>query len=215
MVCPVCGKRKARRACPALGRDICAVCCGTKRQVEIRCPPDCGYLSVAREHPPAAVQRQREHDLALLMPVVHDLTRRQSQIFFLLMTSAARHVPDGLYKLADDDVAEAAASLATTLETADRGLIYEHRAATLPAAHLAAAFRKMLEEVRGEIGKAFDRDSAAALRRMEIAARDMRRQQAGHPTAFLELARRFADRLPDPQPGQSEDPARESRLIIP
>ena len=35
MACPVCGQRKARRECPALGQTICTVCCATKRLVEI------------------------------------------------------------------------------------------------------------------------------------------------------------------------------------
>ena len=54
MTCPLCGARKARRACPGVGRDICAVCCGTKRLVEIRCPATCGYLQSARVHPAAS-----------------------------------------------------------------------------------------------------------------------------------------------------------------
>src|SRR5262245_27935296 len=60
--CPLCGERRARRACPALGKLICAVCCGTKRLVEIRCPSDCSYLASAREHPAAVVVRQQQHD---------------------------------------------------------------------------------------------------------------------------------------------------------
>ncbi|MDE3154235.1 MAG: hypothetical protein KGN76_03990 [Acidobacteriota bacterium] len=202
MLCPLCGKRKARRACPALGRRICPVCCGTKRQVEIRCPADCGYLSLAREHPPAAVQRQREHDLALLVPIVHDLTRQPSQMFFVLQTVIARYQPDGLYSLTDDDVAEAAATLAATLETEQRGVIYQHRAATLPAEHLARALEATLGKVRADPGRSFDRDAAAALRRIEQAARTTRtREPGGGPTAYLALARRFADRLPDPEIG--------------
>ncbi len=53
MTCPLCSQRKARRACPALGHQICAVCCGTKRLTQIPCPSDCVYLASAREHPPA------------------------------------------------------------------------------------------------------------------------------------------------------------------
>src|SRR4029079_6022625 len=52
VICPLCGVRRARRGCPALGKQICAVCCGTKRLVEIQCPSDCAYLATAREHPP-------------------------------------------------------------------------------------------------------------------------------------------------------------------
>src|ERR1700704_4766830 len=59
VVCPLCGQRKARRGCPALDKQICAVCCGTKRLVQIECPPDCAYLAVAREHRPPAAARSR------------------------------------------------------------------------------------------------------------------------------------------------------------
>ncbi|HYT73137.1 MAG TPA: hypothetical protein VEL79_00190, partial [Vicinamibacterales bacterium] len=58
--CVLCSARAAKRACPALGREICPSCCATKRLVEIACPPDCGYLSAARAHPAAVVQRQQD-----------------------------------------------------------------------------------------------------------------------------------------------------------
>ncbi|SVD73437.1 uncharacterized protein METZ01_LOCUS426291, partial [marine metagenome] len=61
--CPRCKRRLPRRKCPALGYQICAVCCGTKRLVEINCPSDCGYLASSKAHPPAVVQRQQERDI--------------------------------------------------------------------------------------------------------------------------------------------------------
>src|SRR5690242_2673897 len=225
MLCPLCRTRKARRLCPALGRSICSVCCGTKRLVEIKCPADCGYLAAAREHPPAAVERQREADFALLLPIVRELSRRQAQIFFLLQAAVARHTPDGLYSLSDDDIVEAAGSVAATIETAERGVIYQHRAGSLPGEHLARALQRTLEEVRGEGGPGFDRDAAVALRRIEVGARTTRRQAGGSTTAYLELARRFANRMPDPAADTAEEgPDRrgpgdqadhDSRLIIP
>src|SRR6185436_12385392 len=130
MVCPLCGQRRARRACPALGHDICAVCCGTKRLVEIRCPSDCAYLVTAREHPPAVLVRQQQRDIELAMEVIRDFNERQSQIFFLVTTFIVRYQPPELHSLADIDVAEAAAALAATFETATRGVIYEHQAAS-------------------------------------------------------------------------------------
>jgi hypothetical protein len=45
MKCVECGKRKGKRACPALGRDICPQCCGEKRVVAIPCPADCVHLA--------------------------------------------------------------------------------------------------------------------------------------------------------------------------
>ena len=64
-ICPLCGVRKAKRDCPALGQRICAVCCATKRLKEINCPDTCVYLASARSHPAAIVQRRQERDLGL------------------------------------------------------------------------------------------------------------------------------------------------------
>src|SRR4051812_4524381 len=86
MVCPLCQRRKARRDCPALGRAICSVCCGTKRLAEINCPDTCVHLSAARANPPAVVRRQNEADLTLLLPSIEKLTERQHQLFFLFQS---------------------------------------------------------------------------------------------------------------------------------
>jgi hypothetical protein len=43
--CARCDTRKARRHCPALGSDICTLCCGRLRGKEISCPPGCAYLA--------------------------------------------------------------------------------------------------------------------------------------------------------------------------
>src|SRR5207247_6809666 len=45
VLCPLCGTRRARRGCPALSQQICAICCGTKRLVQIQCPSDCTWLA--------------------------------------------------------------------------------------------------------------------------------------------------------------------------
>src|SRR5215470_8411305 len=66
VLCPLCGVRRARRGCPALDKQICAVCCGTKRLVQIHCPSDCTWLASAREHPPAVVVRRHQRDLGVL-----------------------------------------------------------------------------------------------------------------------------------------------------
>jgi hypothetical protein len=138
MICPLCRQRKARRECPALKQTICAVCCGSKRLVEISCPSDCVYLTSSRDHPAAVVKRQQERDVAMLLPTIRHLTERQYQLFFLFQSTIARHTPEGLTRLLDADVAEAAGAVAATLETASRGVIYEHSAQTLPGQKLAA-----------------------------------------------------------------------------
>ena len=136
MQCPLCQERQARRACPAVGRQICAVCCGTKRQVEIACPADCGYLAAAQAHPPASVRRQQERDVGFLMAMREGLSNRESELFWVILTFLAGMKADPLLRLVDEDVAEAAGALAATYETANRGADLRAPAAVagLPAA---------------------------------------------------------------------------------
>ncbi len=210
MSCPLCGTRKERRACPALRQTICAVCCGTKRLTEIQCPDDCGYLASAREHPAAVVKRRQEHDVAILLPTIEGLTERQYQLFFLFQNLIASHTPEGFARLVDDDVAEAARAVASTLETAARGVIYEHAAQSRPAQRLAAEMKTMLAEMNQQGASVYDREAAIVLRAIERGARDTRNVERGD-TAYLTLmARLLQPNRATPQPA-----ATPSSLIIP
>ena len=186
MLCPICGRRKAKRACPALKQHICAVCCGTKRLVEINCPADCIYLTTAKAHPPAVVQRQQEHDRALLLPLIGGLSERQARLFLMLATLIARHQGEAFQKLTDDDIVLAAEALAATLETSVRGIVYEQRAATLPADRLLTELKGLASEITKEGGSALERDTAIALRRIEAAAREIAKSESVG-TAFQQL----------------------------
>jgi hypothetical protein len=215
MVCPLCGQRKAKRACPALGKQICAVCCGTKRLVEISCTPDCGYLTSARHHPPAVVQRQQEHDRSLLLPALAGMSERQARLFLMFAATVARHRADSLQKLVDADISQAAEALAATLETSGRGIVYEHQPSSLPAARLLADFKALLDDLAksGGGGPGIDRDAAIALRRMEQAARQV---SAADPngSAFQQLISRMLAPPPDAQQeAPPETPA--SSIILP
>ena len=175
--CPLCSARKAKRLCPALGHEICPVCCATKRLTQIRCPSDCSYLSASRAHPAAIVQRQRDRDMRFLLPRIADLSEPQYLLFMLFQAVVLQHTGQATPVPHDADVAEAAASVAATLETARKGIIYEHRAASIPAQRLASEISKALNEVAGRAGAEaarLERDAAAALRRLERTARDAR-----------------------------------------
>ena len=214
MLCPVCGSRKARRGCPALNQTICAVCCGTKRLTEIACPGDCAWLASAREHPAAVVRRQQERDVAALVPTLHGLTERQHQIFFLFQTAIARHAPEGFTRLTDDDVAEAAASVAATLETAAKGVIYEHAATSRPAQRLATDLKTMLAEMRQQGATVYEGEAALVLRAIEKGARETRHITQGPDTAYLELVARLLQQNRGPE--SPEPPAKPgSSLILP
>ena len=150
MACPLCRQRAARRRCPALGRDICAVCCGTKRLVEITCPPDCGYLKASQAHPPASVRRQQERDLGFLMAMHEGLSPAQSELFWAILTFVVGFRADPLMKVVDDDLSDGAAALAATYETAGRGVIYEHRPQSLVAQRFVTDLQAFLGTLAAE-----------------------------------------------------------------
>ena len=192
MTCPSCNQRKARRACPALAQTICTVCCATKRLTEIKCPPDCAYLTAAREHPAAVVRKQQERDVAVLLPTIRHLTERQHQLFFLFHSVMARYVPEGFARVLDDDVAEATGAVAKTLETASRGVIYEHSPQSPVAQGLARAITGVLEEVRAQGTRVYDSEAAVVLRAIAAGVRESRQALgAGDSTAYLTLVGRL------------------------
>ena len=214
MTCPICGQRKARRHCPARRDEICSVCCGTKRLVEIACPDDCPHLNASRQHPPAAIVRQQERDLAALMPSVQHLNERQYQLFALFNAHIARHTPEGFVRLVDDDVADAAASMAATLETASRGVIYEHTTQSLPAQRLATELKGLLEQMREQGARIFDSEAAVALRAIERSARETRTRAEGGDAAYLQLTSRLLQ-LNRPARRETTQAGPASSLIIP
>lgn len=214
--CPLCTRRRASRECPAKGRRICPVCCGTKRIVEINCPPDCSYLRTSQAHPPAVVQRQQERDMLFVLPMIQGLSARQQEVLVLIQGYLRTERPDAA-GLVDDDVARAARALAETYETASRGIIYEHVAALPAAARLGADIKALIERTRGQGITIRDTDLAVALRRIENAAGGASTALPGGEIAFLGLLKRI---LRDPGPADQPAPDEQagsggSGLIIP
>ena len=98
------------------------------------------------EHPAAVVQRrQRSRPRGSSCRLIGDLTEHAVPVVLLLQSLVVRHAADAVPAVLDADIAEAAAAVAATLETARKGLIYEHEAATVPGRRLAAALRDAAE----------------------------------------------------------------------
>jgi hypothetical protein len=215
MVCRVCGRRPARRACPALTLNICSLCCGTKREVEIRCPADCGYLFSGRAHPAVSVRRQQEDDARVFFPSARDLNETQADILLAVLGFLRDYRGDGFLRVTDDDVENAASALAATHETAARGVIYEQRPQSLAAQRLVNDLRPFIAPLGRDRGTSFDGDLAAVFRAIERGAREARQSLEGGDTAYLAMVRRLvvpqADAGPGARPGSS---AAGSRLVV-
>ena len=204
MTCRLCQKRPAKRACPALREDICAVCCATKRLVEISCPEDCRYLEAAQRHPAAVTRKQIDHDLNVLMTSVGRLSEQQLQLLFLLQSMVLSYKPEGLVRLADTDVAQATGALATALETSSKGVIFEESAASVPAEGLRKAMKPMIDEIIKASGSSAEREVALVLRAVERGAKHEGGQIPDGETAYLELVGRVFQQKPQaPKPPAS------------
>ncbi len=212
MPCPRCQTRRPKRQCPALDTSICAVCCGTSRLVEIDCPPTCRYLAAAASHPPAPVRRQQEHDLALLTPVVKGLSEPQSELLSHVFSLLAHHGGEVLAAPRDADILDGVSALLATYETARRGVIYEHRPATLPGQRVMGDLTALFADAGRQAGRAVDGDAALALERVKQLGESVRKAWPASDTALITLLRRVSS-----QAAASEGPRKAGRssLIVP
>ena len=145
--------------------------------------------------------------MATLLPTIRHLTERQYQLFFLFQTLVARHVPEGFSRLVDDDLADAAGTFAATLETASRGVIYEHPPQSVVAQRLITEMKTLLAQMKEQGATAYDHEIAIVLRSIEQGAREIRQVTPGH-TAYLDLVGRLlqvnrATEAPAAQPAAS------------
>lgn len=207
MACPLCHKRPTKRSCPALNQEICAVCCATKRLVDIQCTEDCRHLEAGQRHPAAVIKKQIDRDVTVLMASVGRLSEQQLQLFFLLQSMVLSYKPEGLARLVDEDVALATGALAKSLETASKGVIFEEATASVVAEGLRRAIKPVLEEITKNSGSRAEREVAIVLRAMERGAR----HEGGHipdgQTSYLDLVSRvFQQRPQAPKAREAEKP---------
>jgi hypothetical protein len=159
--------------------------------------------------------RQQQRDVTILVECMRDFSNRQSQLFFLIGTFLTRYQAPELHPLVDDDVAEGAAALASTFETASRGVIYEHRPASLPAERLTAALKTVLMEAGRGLGSSFERDAAAVLRRVSDATKELRGIEPDNRRGFLDLLGRVISKEAAQERGAGAESDPPPRLIVP
>ena len=129
-----------------------------------------------------------------------------------MATFLREYEPGTLGRLIDDDVADAMDALASTYETAVRGIIYEQRPASGPADRVATALKAVLSEYGQRLGAAFERDAAVLLRRFADAARRGRTDGTAGRRPFLDALARVTRDSDAPAAPAGEAP---SRLIVP
>ncbi len=165
ILCKICGKRRARRSCPAVNGDICTICCGTEREVSLACPLECEYLAEAhrREKPiPVAEKELSNRDVV----VSEEFIRSQEEFLVFCIYSlveAALRTPGAI----DADVMAALEALIQTQRTLQSGLVYETRAENAIAAAVQRAFAASLAEYQKI---RMDREALSPVRDSDILA---------------------------------------------
>lgn len=198
MVCVICETRKPRRSCPGVHGDICAICCGTEREVSISCPLDCEYLQEARRHEkPAPVDESAIPNREI--EITERLLERNAD---LLNTVAASLTAAALHSSAiDTDVRDALAALARTFRTRESGVYYDTRPSGSYAAAIYDALQDTIREFREEeqrqgVTKTRDADVLAVVVFLERAALGWNN---GRPRGrgYVDYLRRYYGDSPD------------------
>jgi hypothetical protein len=145
-ICPICNKRRAERYCPAKGEQICAVDCGTEREVSIDCPADCSYLLAAhrweQEHPkPLAESEVPFPDVSFPANLIRANQEVMSGIGYTVAAYAREQ-----RSLNDSEILAAGHALAETYRTLGSGIYYEKPPDNLVAAGLYSALAKFVED---------------------------------------------------------------------
>jgi hypothetical protein len=211
VLCPICEKRKAGRFCPAKAEKICAVCCGTEREVSIDCPSDCGYLAAAHRyedrHPRSLPADTPLLDVRLTSDIVHTHQQLLSAVAFTAAKFCSSEAT-----AADPDVLAAIQALAESYKTLSSGIVYE-KPPIIPVQRqlykaLAAFLTETKQPARHSSFGAF-KDSEVFQLLVFLFRMGLMRAN-GRPRS-----RRFIEFLRGQFPGAQELKKEESRIIVP
>ncbi len=212
MVCPICEKRKGARFCPAKGETICAVCCGTGREVTIDCTPDCPHLLAAHryedEHPRALPPDTPLLDVNLPSDVVHTHQQLMAALAFTIAKFCAAQ-----RDATDADVLAGMQALGETYKTLRSGIYYEKS----PDAHLPrelyAALTGFIAEVKQQQA---EHSNSAALKDSDVFFILVFLYRMGLlRTNGRPRSRRFIEFLRSQFPDAPELKREESHIIVP
>jgi hypothetical protein len=210
--CPICEKRKGARFCPAKGETICAVCCGTGREVTIDCTPDCPHLIAAHryedEHPRSLPPDAPLLDVALPRDVMHMHQQLMAALAFTIAKFCAAQPA-----ATDADVLAGTKALAETYKTLRSGIYYEKLPNALLPHELYATLTDFIAEVRREQA---EHANAASLKDADIFYLLVFLYRMGLlRTNGRPRSRRFIEFLRSQFPDAQELKREESRIIVP
>ncbi len=212
MSCPICEKRKGARFCPAKGETICAVCCGTGREVTIDCTPDCPHLVAAHryedEHPRALPADTPLLDVNLPSDLIHTQQQLMAALAFTIAKFCAAQ-----REATDSDVLAGIQALAETYKTLRSGIYYEKPPDAHVPRELYAALTSFIAEVKQQQAQ---RSNTSAIKDSDIFSLLVFLYRMGLLRTNGRLrTRRYIEFLRSQFPEAPQLKREESRIIVP
>ncbi|MGH9352258.1 MAG: hypothetical protein ACRD2G_08875 [Terriglobia bacterium] len=126
---------------------ICAVCCGTGREVTIDCPSDCIYLIASREHHDDRREVDWEKMPFASQKISYSVLEAHEPLFMRLLYVICEFASE--YRpLVDSDIQAVYQALAETYQTLTNGILYESPPAYLLQRELYGKLRHEVEEYK-------------------------------------------------------------------
>ncbi len=145
MACSICEKRRPKRYCPAVGGEICAICCGEGREETITCPLDCEYLIEAHKHERLGMLDPKglpNRDI----PVREETLARNEALLAIMGIALVGSATEA--GAVDFDLRDALDALTRTYRTMGTGIYYESRPENQIANGVFTEMKRAIDEYR-------------------------------------------------------------------
>jgi hypothetical protein len=146
--CAICNSRKAKRACPGRGDEICPQCCATEREISIDCPASCSYLAESRRH------ERREFDAANMpFPEVQisEQFLRNSELVLILTSAFLKRASQPAANAIDADLRQALDTVIRSRRAGESGIVYDAKSENPIAQGIADRFAAELAKFTSEL----------------------------------------------------------------
>jgi hypothetical protein len=194
------------------GEKICAVCCGTEREVSIDCPSDCSYLVAAHRYE-GEHQRSLPEDTPLLhVKIAEEVIYTHQDLLSGLAFTAAKFSA-AHPATSDADVLAALEALAATYKTLGSGIFYEKVPDPRLPRELYGALAQFLDEAKQQTA---EHAAAPPAKDSQIFSLLVFLYRMGLlRTNGRPRARRYVEFLRGQFPAAPELKRQESRIIVP
>jgi hypothetical protein len=159
--CPLCSARAGKRYCPAKNTQICAVCCGTRREIEIDCPSSCVHLKASRSYESEKPITDREL-LAQMRKYDETFLERFNHVLNVVNETVVQERLTSTW-LVDNDVLEVLKAMRATMNTLSSGIYYE----TLPEGQVRLSLFRRLKDAFDQLMKPDPSNEHSVLRASE------------------------------------------------